>query len=418
MGVRVMENNDFDKRMELLKKSYDRIPSSFNSEEVLRKIDIETNKPESEKSLNKKMNSYSQRIAVWAVSIASVFMIGFLSATFILPDKEEQGIGVDKAITEQFLLQLEESYKEERDKRQEMLKMEDDKFIGLSFIRLSDDRMNFLLNNEFADRLGITTQKDMEEEYEKVIKGLELPSDMVVRLLENPLTDDESGSIAFLSEYRNKVNALITVYNDALLTNQEKLDEGKGSESTRKLLNMREGMEKQNIKFLENEYMEFVTASYERPENYSDIYDSLHVNVRGYYDMLIDEPYMQVAWLKDPPYISADYVLNLQSTLVNVKRDSTLYPKMYSYYSSLFFDLVKGSEYTRILGEDGVVKPEYQQVWKRFSSGLSSVPTVYFMKPIVDEMEASGWRSSKSWDAFDWNKIEEAMDLAREGKLE
>ena len=54
MEVRAMENNDFDKRMELLKKSYDRIPSSFNSEEVLRKIDIETNKPESEKSLNKK----------------------------------------------------------------------------------------------------------------------------------------------------------------------------------------------------------------------------------------------------------------------------------------------------------------------------------------------------------------------------
>ena len=214
------------------------------------------------------------------------------------------------------------------------------------------------------------------------------------------------------------MNALITVYNDALLANQEKLDEGKGSErSTRKLLSMREGMEHQNIKFLENEYMEFVTASYERPENYSDIYDSLHVNTRGYYDMLIDEPYMEGAWLKVPPDMSADYVLDLQSTLVNVKRDSTLYPKMYSYYSSLFFDLVK-SEYTQILDKDGVVKPEYQQVWKRFSSGLDSVPTVFFMKPIVEEMEASGWRSSKSWDAFDWYKIEEAMDLAQEGKLE
>ena len=182
-----------------------------------------------------------------------------------------------------------------------MLKMEDDKFIGLSFIMLSDDRMNFLLNNKFAERLGLTTRKGIEAEYEKVIERLELPSEMVVRLFENPLTDDEAGSIAFLSDYRNKVNALITVYNDALLTNQENLDIGKGSESTRKLVSMREGMEQQNIKFLENEYMEFVTASYESPENYSDIYDSLHVNARGYYDMLIDEPYMEGAWLKDSP---------------------------------------------------------------------------------------------------------------------
>ena len=45
--------------------------------------------------------------------------------------------------------------------------------------------MNFLLNNEFAERLGITTRKDIEAEYEKVIEGLELPSEMVVRLLEN-----------------------------------------------------------------------------------------------------------------------------------------------------------------------------------------------------------------------------------------
>ena len=39
MEVRAMENNEFEKRMELLKKSYERIPSSFDSEEVLRKIE-------------------------------------------------------------------------------------------------------------------------------------------------------------------------------------------------------------------------------------------------------------------------------------------------------------------------------------------------------------------------------------------
>ena len=111
-------------------------------EEVLRKIDEESNKPVNRKASDKKKDIVQAVLTVWAVSIASILIIGFLSATFILPDKEEQGSGVDKEITEQFLLQLEESYKEERDKRQEMLKM-DNKFIGLSFIRLCGRQNEF-----------------------------------------------------------------------------------------------------------------------------------------------------------------------------------------------------------------------------------------------------------------------------------
>ena len=41
-----MDNDNFEKRMEFLKKSYERVPTSFDPDEVFRKIDEEgTSRP-------------------------------------------------------------------------------------------------------------------------------------------------------------------------------------------------------------------------------------------------------------------------------------------------------------------------------------------------------------------------------------
>ena len=181
-------------------------------------------------------------------------------------------------------------------------------------------------------------------------------------------------------------------------------------------------MKQQNIIFLENDYMEFIEATYAMPENYNEIYSSLHEHVRGYYDMLIEEPYLaeyRIGWdvVKNSPEMFAEHVLNLQNTLLNVKHDKTLFPVAYNYYESIFSELVKGSESTSIFDGNGVVRPVYQQIWKSFSRGVGSTPTVLLMVPIVDEMEASGWRSSNSWEHFDEANIEVALEFARKGEL-
>ena len=60
------------------------IPSSFDKEEVLRKIEEESNKPLNRSHSIKKKGTFKQNVTVWAVSIASIFIIGILSATFLL----------------------------------------------------------------------------------------------------------------------------------------------------------------------------------------------------------------------------------------------------------------------------------------------------------------------------------------------
>ena len=156
-----------------------------------------------------------QKATVWAVSIASVFIIGFLTATFIYTEKNEQA--GEGEITEQFLLQLEESYKEEREKKQEILQLSDVRFNKVSFIAFADDRIQSLLGENKT-----MSREEMEAEFEEVIEGITLPSEMLTELISNPLINDEEASIAFMAEYRNKVNDLIIVYNNVLIEDNAK----------------------------------------------------------------------------------------------------------------------------------------------------------------------------------------------------
>ena len=103
---------------------------------------------------------------------------------------------------------------------------------------------------------------------------------------------------------------------------------------------------------------------------------------------------------------------------MNVEQDSTLYPILKSYYITLFNEIMKGSEYTKIFDADGVLLPEYQEAWRSMAGGGQATPMRYILDPIIKEMEASGWRESASWDSLDYYDLEEALVLYREGWLE
>ena len=80
---------------------------------------------------------------------------------------------------------------------------------------------------------------------------------MVANLLLNPLTNDETGSIAFMTDYRSKVTALIDVYNEAL-TEMNKPDMIINRSRFYKMVGV---MKSQNIRYLDdNKYMEFTEA--------------------------------------------------------------------------------------------------------------------------------------------------------------
>jgi len=89
-----MEDKQFEEKMKLLKKSYDRVPSQFNANDILRKIEAEGKPKKEVKPYTTSVASKWQKVSVWAVSLASVLLIGFLSASFINEGKN-QGSGIN-----------------------------------------------------------------------------------------------------------------------------------------------------------------------------------------------------------------------------------------------------------------------------------------------------------------------------------
>ena len=91
--------------------------------------------------------------------------------------------------------------------RQEVLKLDDNTFSRLNFIKAADDRMDTLKN---------IANEDLRAKVEKIIHSIRLPAEMVDEILITPLNQNEEASIEFLSLYRDKVNDLIAAYNRIL----------------------------------------------------------------------------------------------------------------------------------------------------------------------------------------------------------
>ena len=370
-----MEDNQFEKRMELLKKTYERIPSSFDSNEVLRKIEEESNKPINEEPSMKKKGMFKQYVTVWAVSIASIFIIGILSATYILTEKNEQATEVE--FTEQYLQDLKDIYKEEREKRRKILKMDEEKFASIDFIHSADGALQYFLKNKsYLENIKqlANGQERLDGMLADRIAELKLPSEMIEDLLDNPLDKDEEMSIEFLSEYSGKVKALVEVYNEALYESQEE-NEGINANNVKKakdvnetFMNMYDGMVLQSIYYLEDENGEFIEAYYKPEEAAVEIRSSLHEYTLSYYDMLVQEPYMVGATMNYSLEETVVHLQNMQYTLLNVEPDRNLYPVMEAHFETLFYNVVKGNQYTNVFDETGIVKEEYQKAWKSLTS--------------------------------------------------
>ena len=399
--------DQLEKRIELLGKSYNRLSVRFKAEQIMGK----TAPPEIKKE---KFN-----ITKWSVATI-VLLIGILIVTFFLTNVGE----IINLSTSDF----EVRYKEERGRHQKTLQLENDRFGKLNFVQEADRKLASLIAKEKT-----SSQEELETEFKEIIKVIKLPSEMLADfLLISPMRDDEDGSIAFLSSYRTKVMDLISLY-DEILWDYRKDVEGfevesyvnkadrmmiSSDEFPKELKNVLNSMENQSIHLILNKSTGKIEANHFGSNIYNDVRWKFHSNIYGYVSMLAAEPYIVGGVMTHPIEELFYHVFAMQDTLEKVKMDKVLYPAMYAEYVSLFYNIVKGSASTNIFDEQEILKNEYKGIWQKFSNTFEAHPANYLMMPIVEEMEASGWKSSKSWDEFSTEKIEEALELARIGQLE
>lgn len=399
--------NQLEKRLELLEKSYNRLPVQFTSDRIVGS----TPAPEA-----KKAKSAKGLIAV------GILLIGILTATFFLPDKEVAEIVAPSNS------KFEVEYKEVREQYQEVLRLTNERFNKLGFVKEADKQMALFKKNEDAH-----SDTELEAEFEKVLEELMIPSEMLVGVSSNSsLMDDEQASIAFLTAYRAKIKDLLVLYDEILwdyrteienfevqgyLNKVDRLRE-KANAFPEELKNILLTMQDQSIELAENQNTGEIRAKYFASDGYSGIQWNFHSNTYGYVYMLTIEQLVVDGMLFHSSPDSYYNLLVMEGTLANATKDEVLYPALEAMYLSFFHHLIKGSSTEDVFDQDGFVRGEYRDAWRRISDMHGAQPSNYLLLPIVEEMEASGWRHSTTWDGFSKETITETLVLARMGELE
>jgi len=421
-----MDDKQFEQQMNLLKKTYERVPSKFNADEVLRKIDEEGNRQQNLPVAESRKTSKWQKVSVWSVSLASVFLIGILSASFL---NDQNGQGSEESASEYDLVikEMKEKYQIERDKRQEMLKMDDEQFDQLGFVNGADQYMSFLLDKRNIEEGVITFPID--QQYERVLDDLKLPSEMVGEASQGgKLTMQES--MSFIDSLNNKLNDLKLSYNGLIKKHEEIIKTAKfGGQLSFDMLyssrdkfpeevrNMLGVAPKQGITLQPTITDETFEAQFHVLMFNSVLQPVLDEKALAYLYIMEQSPYTYGGTLLHQPDEAAYLLLLMEKTLLETDEAYGVYQTTKAIYEDLAYQLIFGATNTSVFDEQRVVKQEYQMAWQTLSLSYGHSPVAHFIRPLVQSMESNGWKENETYKNLQFNDLQDAFTLAKDGNL-
>lgn len=222
MGVLKMDDKQFNQRMALLKKSYDRMESQLDPQRVLQQIEAEDNVRESLESMNtvRKPSARWQKSAVWIASIASVLLVGILISSYMFHPSALVHSDEEKEIEsnyEDWFSRFQKKYHEKREKTRLELNIPEENFKKLTFVVSADYLYNDkaknkkIVLNRMADDPKYLTQLEQE-----IIDRLQTPRELIeqIETYENPMSFAESRY--FFSIYYYATKDVLTYYTNEL----------------------------------------------------------------------------------------------------------------------------------------------------------------------------------------------------------
>ncbi|MFC9542186.1 hypothetical protein ACFTQ7_20250 [Lysinibacillus sp. NPDC056959] len=218
-----MDDKQFEKRMELLKKSYDRMEPQLDPETVFAQIEAEDATQQSQETvITKKPPSKWQKPAVWIACIASVLLVGVLvssyvinPSTFVQTAEQEQDQG--KAYDE-WLSNFTKEYKEKREQMRQELDIPEKEFSIISKVQMADNEINSLPERKelFLEMLNTNNNGFFKSLEKDTLDNLQTPREFI-QLLEtygDQMTFEES--YYFYSRYSNSAEEFAGYYSNKL----------------------------------------------------------------------------------------------------------------------------------------------------------------------------------------------------------
>jgi len=216
-----MDDKQFDQRMALLKKSYERMEPKLDPQRVLQQIEAEDNVRESLESMNpvRKPSARWQKAAVWIASIASVLLVGILISSYMfhpsaLVHSDEEKI---ESNYEDWFSRFQKKYLEKREKTRLELNIPEGNFKKLTFVVSADNIYNDkaknkkIVLNRMADDPKYLTQLEQE-----ILDCLQTPRELIeqIETYEKPMSFIESRY--FFSKYYYATKDVLEYYTKEL----------------------------------------------------------------------------------------------------------------------------------------------------------------------------------------------------------
>ena len=396
-----MDDKKLEERLELLKESYERLPTSLNTSDILK--EIENPKSASQMISAQKKNINWQRVTAWIVSAAAILVFGLIGASFqvekpsSIATQLENIDGEGKVqladASQEFINRLKNNYSKEREKRREMLHLTEEEFSELPYIQQTDALyIRYTEESSFSLYYSVPSFSDSESlniRYDELIHSLYLPSEMIQEVKSKGQKVSDEDTAEFFNAYSSKVKELREYLGKKDKMTDEQL-------AALKKENLFQSSEETKIKYKMNE------------EQLSVLKNILAPSFVGYNYILEKEPFTYGGELTYSLNDSVAILMHLDMLLGN---SSDLYidkSLLKLYYTEIFYAVVKGTKDKPVF-ISGAVKKEYQDIWRDIVSESNSSNIFILLNPIVNEFENSGWTNSDSWDALDYGDIDDAL---------
>ncbi len=423
--LEVLADSQFEQNLNLLKKSYKRIPSKFKADEVILRIESEKGMGGDSFSSNNLGNLSNQKVNFWVVALACTLLIGVLSTSFIKND-DEKNLEVANAADIKSIDEYKKSFEEQKTTYRNTLGIPEEEFNQIGFVRLADQL--FALNFKEDSSENESNRATIDERYEEVLEVLKMPSQMINDATAGKQMSEEESAI-FVNELNTKIDDLTTYYNSVLEKHREILNTAKMSgrldatylRSNRydlpvEVENLINNGNTQGISIRVSRDENRYEAFFEFPNHWQNLYETVGHPAISFLQIKSMIPFTYGGELILTPLESAMYLNHLEQVLLSTKHRNSLYAIIKSQYEDLAYTLIFGATNTEVI-TNGRVNTEFQAVWNslRYSHGDS--PMKYFIRPMFESVSENNWVVNETYRSLNFNDLKVAFTLAENGEL-
>ncbi|MEY9975533.1 hypothetical protein [Lysinibacillus sp. RC79] len=391
-----MDDRQFEKRMELLKKSYDRMESQLDPEAVFAQIEAENATQQAQETVTtKKPPSRWQKPAVWIASIASVLLLSiFVSSyvmnpsTFVQTAEQELEQQKEKEYDE-WLSNFTKKYQEKREQMRKELDIPEKEFSEI--VQSAENELyTFSKRKQLILEIQNANDKYIKGVESGILDNLQTPRERIqsIETYADSMSFEES--YHFYSIFSNSVEEIARYYSNKLAPYEKVLSQ-KTKSPPADLNKLIASAEKQYLELQYNGQSYSFRPNPVFGKDAPEYIERLHPNVLGYFKYLATGSLLVGGDLLYSIEDSATILRLYEKTLVaDISTDKDNFNVLKGEFENTWLAIFKGTDTNPIRTKTGQYKPEYMDLLTFIANGEYGEAIRKTAQLILDEIKQTG----------------------------